>query len=93
MPIPRRATKACQTDYDMYEMRPSELEKHTEKLSCEIADLKSNREEPDVKHIENKASEIINSEMLEYHNRVKEVEGKIESLSTQTDNKFEIAHI
>ncbi len=75
MPRPRKATKATQTDDDLFERRLAALEELTEKLQGKIADLMSNKQEP------------------ENLSQVKEqLEGKIESLSTEMTRKFTVAH-
>ncbi len=45
MPRPRKATKAIQTDNDLFERRLAALEELTEKLQGKIADLMSNNQE------------------------------------------------
>ncbi len=70
MPRPRKATKACQTDFELYEMRLSELEKQIAQLHEVITVLKSNKQE--------------NDDQL--------IQGKFESISTEMEKKFKIAH-
>ncbi len=41
MPRPRKAVKACQTDYDLFERRLSALEEEVPKLKKENADFES----------------------------------------------------
>ncbi len=60
--MPRRATKACQTDFDLYEMRLSELEKQISQLHEVVTDLKSNKQETDGQLIQGKF-EAISTEM------------------------------
>ncbi len=62
MPRPRRATKACQTDFELYEMRLSELEKQIAQLHEVITDLKSNKQKTDSQLIQDKF-ESISTEM------------------------------
>ena len=54
MPRTRKATKGCQTDFELYEMRLSEVEKQLTQLHQVIKDLKSSKQESDGQLIQGK---------------------------------------
>ncbi len=59
MPRGRRASKACQTDFDLFERRLAEVEEVLKKVQGEIANLKSTKQqmESQIRELQSKLDE------------------------------------
>ncbi len=77
MPRARKVTKATQTDDDLLVRRLAAVEELTEKLQGKIADLITNNKE---------------AENQSQTKELKQLADKIESLSTEMERKFTVAH-
>ncbi len=93
MPRQRRATKACQTDFDLFERRLSKVEEVVQKLQGDIAHLKSTKKEMETQikdlqsKLENAESDRVQQQRCMNNQRIEDQE-ILMGLEYQLDTKI-----